>query len=210
MVFILILHFEDLILMHLQRNPKLSCVFASSAPLLDVPGILVKMQPLKPDVQGEIFAEIVLPPEMVARRPMAAIDWKDTCAGHSGCSPLAPLLQGYARSSTSMQVLNQTAAALSWIRFLTSQTINLSAADSSHSDTLIGLLYYHVVLSTATHDPLEHFLTIKVQVNGSRYTSVPQNITLTPGACEHVFRIGMDEALGRFVALVSVYCDFAS
>jgi hypothetical protein len=189
-------------LISFQRNPKLSCVFASSAPLPDVPGTLVKMQPLDPDAQGQIFAEVVLPPDMAARRPMVAIDWKDFCASHSGSSPLTPLLQGYARGSTSAQVLNQTAAALSWIKFLTSQTINFSTTDSSHSDTLTGLLYYNVVISTAMHDPYEHLLTIKVQVNGSRYTSVAQAITLTPGACEHTFRIGVDEALGRFVALV--------
>jgi hypothetical protein len=162
----------------------------------------VKMQPLDPDAQGQIFAEVVLPPDMAARRPMVAIDWKDFCAGHSGSSPLAPLLQGYARGSTSAQVLNQTAAALSWIKFLTSQTIIFSTSDSAHSDTLTGLHYYNVVISTAMHDPYEHLLTIKVQVNGSRYTSVAQSVTLTPGACEHTFRIGVDEALGRFVALV--------
>ena len=160
------------------------------------------MQPLDPDAQGQIFAEVVLPPDMAARRPMVAIDWKDFCAGHSGSSPLAPLLQGYARGSTSAQVLNQTAAALSWIKFLTSQTINFSTSDSAHSDTLTGLHYYNVVMSTAMHDPYEHLLTIKVQVNGSRFASMPQTVSLTPGACEHSYRMAVDEALGRCAAVL--------
>lgn len=185
--------------MFLQRNPKLSCVFASRAPLADVPGALYKLQKLDPDAQGQVFAEMVLPPDMAARRPMMVVEWKETCHCLSGCSPIPPLLQGFSRSSTSLQVYNHTASALSWIKLLTSETIILATANSNSMNPLTGLRIYDVIISTPAHDPAHHLLAIKVQVNGSLYVSVPQAVTLTPGACEHVYRIGVDEALGRFV-----------
>ncbi len=177
-------------------------MFASCAPLKDVPAVLLKMQPLDSDAQGQLFAEFVLPPDMAARRPTVAIEWKETCVRLSGCSPLPPMLQGFARGSTSLQVFNQSAAALSWLKFLTSQTIILSNSDTAHLNTLTGLRNYNVVISTPAHDASEHLLSLKVQVNGTRYNSVPQVITLTPGSCEHACIIAIDDALGRFVALL--------
>lgn len=158
------------------------------------------MQPLDPDAQGQLFAEVVLPPDMAARRPTVAIEWKESCTRLSGCSPIPPLLQGFARGSTSLQVFHQSAAALSWLKFLTSQTITLSNSDSAHLNKLTGLRNYSVVISTPTLNPSEHLLSLKVQVNGSRYTSVPQAIALTPGSREHACVIAIDDALGRFVA----------
>jgi hypothetical protein len=189
--------------MFLQRNPKLSCVFASCAPLADVPGVLYKLQKLDADAQGQVYAEMILPPDMAQRRPMMAVEWKETCHCLSGCSPLPPLLQGFSRSSTSLQVYNYTASALSWIKLLTSETIILTTAKSDSMNPLTGLRIYDVVISTPVLDPADHLLAIKVQVNGSLYVSVPQAVALTPGAREHVYRIGVDEALGRFVDALS-------
>ena len=52
--------------------------------------------------------------------------------------------------------------------------------------------------TTVTQAP-EKKVECKMGGNGSLYVSVPQAVTLTPGAREHVYRIGVDEALGRFV-----------
>ncbi len=177
-------------------------MFSSCAPLKDVSAILLKMQPLDPDAQGQLFAEIVLPADMAARRPTMAIEWKETLTRLSGCSPIPPLLQGFARGSTPFQVFNQSAAALSWLNFLTSQTIALPKSDSAHLDTITGLRNYSVVINTPAHNPSEHLLAIKLQVNGSRYVSVPQAITLTPGSFEHTCTVAIDDALGRFVLLL--------
>ena len=182
-----------------QRNPKLSCVFASRAPLTDVPGVLLKMQPLHPDVQGQLFAEIAMPPDMAARRPQLAIDWKETCARMSGCSPLCPLIQGFMRGSTTLQVLQQLAAALAWLKFLTSQSLNLAPQFVSHDPP--GLRIHSVVITTPLLHASDNLLSIKLQINGSRYTSVPQTIALTPGACEHSCRVAVDDALGGCVSV---------
>ncbi len=167
-----------------------------------MPGVLFKMQRLDPNAQGQLFAEVALPPDMAARRPITAIDWKETCSCLSGCSPISPLLQGFARGSTLLLVLNQAIAALSWLRFLTSQAIILTVANADPVSTLTGLRKYDVIIHTPALDPADHLMTIKVQVNGSRYVSVPQTVTLIPGACEHSYIVSIDEALGRFVALL--------
>jgi hypothetical protein len=196
---------SSLDLMLLQRNSKLSCIFASCAPLTDVSAVLLKMQPLDPDTQGQLFAEVVLPAEMAARRPAMAIAWKETCTRLSGCSPIPPILQGFSRGSTPLQAFNQSAEALSWLQFLTSQTITLSNSDSAHLNTITGLRDYSFIINTPALDPSEHLLIIKIQVDGSRYSSVPQSISLTPGSCEHACIVAVDDALGRFV--LSLFCS---
>jgi hypothetical protein len=160
------------------------------------------MQRLDPNAQGQLFAEVALPPDMASRRPITAVDWQETCICLSGHSPLPPLLQGFARGSTSTQVLNDLAAALSWLRFLTSQSIVLTIASADPVSTLTGSRLYDVIIHTPVHDPTDHLLTIKVQVNGSRFASMPQTVSLTPGACEHSYRMAVDEALGRFAAVL--------
>jgi hypothetical protein len=154
------------------------------------------------NAQGQLFAEVVLPPDMAARRPVTAVDWQETCVCLSGHSPLPPLLQGFARGSTSLQVLNDAAAALSWLRFLTSQSIVLTKASADPVSTSTGSRRYDVIIHTPVHDPADHLLTIKVQVNGSRFVSMPQTVSLTPGACEHSYSMVVDEALGRCAAVI--------
>jgi hypothetical protein len=160
------------------------------------------MQRLDQNAQGQLFAEVALPPDLAARRPVTAIDWKETCSCVSGCSPISPLLHGFARGSTSLQLLNQAISALSWLRFLTSQAIILTVANADPVNELTGLRNYDVIIHTPALDPADHLMTIKVQVNGSRYVSVPQTVTLIPGACEHSYIVSIDEALGRFVAVL--------
>ena len=160
------------------------------------------MQPLHPDVQGQLFAEMAMPPDIAARRPQLAIDWKETCARMSGCTPLCPLIQGFMRGSTTLQVLQQVAAALAWLKFLTSQSLNLAPQFMSRDPP--GLRIHSVVITTPLLHASDHLLSIKVQINGSRYTSVPQTITLTPGACEHSCRVAVDDALGRCVSVRGV------
>jgi hypothetical protein len=164
------------------------------------------MQPLDSDAQGQLFAEFVMPADMAARRPTAAIEWKETCRHLSGCSPISPMLQGFARGSTPLQVFQQSLAALSWVHFLTSQTIAFSSPDSAQLNAITGLRDYSVIIRTPTHNPSEHLATIKVQVDGSRYASVPQLVRLTPGSCEHACVIAIDDALGRFVLSLLFRC----
>jgi hypothetical protein len=191
----------------LQRNPKLSSVFSSCAPLDDFPGVLLKMQPLSHDVQAQLFAEVALLPEAAARRPAAAIDWKETCSRVAGCSPVPPLLQGCARGFTAAQVLDHASEALHWLKFLTSHSLNFAAAEPpSPEGAITGLRNYSLVITTPPLDPAHHLLSVKLQFDGSQFQSVPQLIQLTPGASEHKCTAAVDDALGRSFSPIFCCC----